>query len=176
MKNIALLILAGLVVKWGPVQVKPMDAGSSVQFKIKNLGFTVTGSFTGLQGNIRFDPSHLPEAAFEVSIDANSVNTDNSLRDDHLRNEEYFNVKTYPLIRFVSTKVVATNKTNVYLIYGQLTIRNQTKPIEFAFGATSSNQGWQFAGNFSINRRDFGVGGASIISDKLDVSLNIFAK
>jgi polyisoprenoid-binding protein YceI len=175
-KNITLFLLAGFIAKWGPVQVKPMDAGSSVQFKIKNLGFTVNGSFTGLQGNIRFDPSHLPDAAFDVSIDAATVNTDNSLRDDHLRNEDYFNVKVYPLIRLVSTRVSASNKANVWLFTGQLTIKNQTRPVEFPFTATLSNQGWQFAGSFNINRRDFGVGGASIISDKLDVSLNILAK
>jgi polyisoprenoid-binding protein YceI len=175
-KPIAFLFFSAFIGKWAPAQVKPVDAGSSVQFKIKNLGFTIDGSFTGLQGNIRFDPSHLADAVFDVSIDANTVNTDNSLRDDHLRNEDYFDVKHYPLIHFVSSKVTPSNKANALFIFGKLTIKNQTKDVSFPFTATASDHGWLFAGTFTMNRRDFGVGGASIIADKLDVSLNVLAK
>jgi len=175
-KHIILFFLAAFAGKWAPAQYKPGDAGSSIQFKIKNLGFTINGSFTGIQGNIRFDPAHLPDALFDVNIDANSINTDNSMRDDHLRKEDYFDVKGYPLIRFVSTKITPSNKTNVLFIFGKLTIKNQTKDISFPFTATHSNEGWLFKGTFTMNRRDFGVGGASIIADNLEVSLNVFAK
>jgi polyisoprenoid-binding protein YceI len=73
-------------------QYKPTDQGSTVQFKIKNLGFNVNGFFTGLQGNIQFDPAHPDQGHFDVSVDAASVNTDNSTRDEHLRKENYFDV------------------------------------------------------------------------------------
>lgn len=176
MKNIAFLVLAVFAGKGTPGPYKPVDAGSSVQFKIKNLGFTINGSFSGLQGNIRFDPGQLADAAFDVSIDAGTVSTDNSMRDEHLRNDSYFDVQHYPLIRLVSARVEPSNKPNVFFIFGKLTIRNQTKDISFPFTATPSDQGWLFKGNFTINRRDFGVGGASIIADNLEVALNVFAK
>ena len=77
-------------------QYKPTDQGSVVQFKIKNLGFNVNGSFSGLAGNIQFDPAHPDQCHFDVSVDAASVNTDNSMRDEHLQKDNYFDVKTYP--------------------------------------------------------------------------------
>jgi polyisoprenoid-binding protein YceI len=166
------LSIAGLV----SAQYKLSDAGSSVQFKIRNLGFNVNGSFSGLDGHIRFHPDSLAVADFDVTIDAGSVNTDNTMRDNHLRNESYFDVKNYPRIHFMSTKIASSNKGGTWIIFGNLTIKNQTKEISFPFTATRSDTGWLFKGMFKINRRDFGVGGASTISDELEVSLNIMSK
>ncbi len=175
MKNILFISLFWITAGLPSAQYKPVDAGSSVQFKIRNLGFNVNGSFSGLEGNIRFNPDSLATSIFDVSIDANSVNTDNNMRDNHLRNDSYFDVKNYPRIHFVSTKIVPANKGATWLISGNLTIKNQTKEISFPFTATSSQTGWLFKGTFKINRRDFGVGGASTISDELEVSLSILS-
>jgi polyisoprenoid-binding protein YceI len=172
-------ILAALLVLTGPwtlAQYKPVDKESSLKFKIRNLGFGVDGSFTGFQGDIRFDPAHPADAAFDVSIDANSVNTDNSMRDDHLRAVSYFDVKNHPRIRFVSEKVAASNKKNMWILSGKLTLKNHTKDLSFPFSATASGGGYLFDGSFSINRKDFEVGGTSTISDNLDISLHVLAK
>ena len=157
-------------------QYRPVDNGSSMQFKIKNFGINTGGSFAGLQGNIIFDINHLNDANFDVSIDANTVNTDNEMRDNHLRNDTYFDVKNYPRIHFVSTKVTLSTKAGVLFIFGKLTIKKQTKDISFPFTATTTNDGYLFKGTFTINRRDFDVGGSSIISDNLEVELSILAK
>jgi polyisoprenoid-binding protein YceI len=157
-------------------QYKPVDNGSTIEFKIKNFGINTGGSFTGLQGNIIFDISHLNTANFDVSIDANTINTGIDMRDNHLRNDSYFDVKNYPRIHFVSTKVTPSTKAGILFIFGKLTIRNQTKDISFPFTATATNDGYLFKGVFNINRRDFGVGGVSIISDDLEVQLSILAK
>ena len=154
-------------------QFRPVNDGSSVQFKIKNFGFNVGGSFSGLQGSIKFDPNDISHAEFNVSIDANTVNTDNNLRDEHLRKETYFDVKKYPRIFFVSTKVAPSTKNGEYLISGKLTIKNTTKDISFPFTAETSNAGYLFKGTFTINRKDFDVGGSSIISDNLEVKLGV---
>ncbi len=157
-------------------QYKPVDQGSAVQFKIKNFGFSVSGSFTGLDGKIDFNPNNLAASAFDVSIDANSINTDNNMRDNHLREDTYFDVKNYPRIHFVSTKVTTSNKEGILFVFGKLTIKNQTKEISFPFTATPSGSDYLFKGEFKINRRDFGVGGSSTISDNLQVSLSVLAK
>ena len=174
-KNITLIFLIFFLGHRAEAQYKPVDAGSSVKFRIKNLGIRVDGSFTGLQGDIRFDPARLNDASFEVSVDAGTVNTDNSLRDDHLRRTDYFDAKAYPQIHLSSAKIRPSNKANSFFLYGKLTIKNTTKDISFPFTATPSGKGWLFDGTFIINRRDFNVGGASIISDKLEVSLNVVA-
>jgi polyisoprenoid-binding protein YceI len=176
MKKIVLSIIIVLTGALAIAQYKPVDNSSSIQFKIKNFGINTGGSFTGLQGNIRFDINHLNDANFDVSIDANTINTGVDMRDNHLRNDSYFDVKNYPRIRFVSTKVTPSAKAGVLFIFGKLTIKNQTKDISFPFTATATNDGYLFKGVFDLNRRDFGVGGSSIISDNLEVELSVLAK
>jgi len=162
--------------KAGSAQLKPADQGSSVQFTIGNFGFDVNGSFKGLHGTIDLDQQKPESAHFDVELDANSINTDNSLRDEHLRAENYFDVKKYPKIKLESVKVQAGNKAGSYLFQGKLTIKKTSQNISFPFTATANPDGYQFAGTFKIKRKDFGVGGTSTISDELQVSLNIIAK
>lgn len=156
-------------------QYKPVHQGSSIQFVIGNFGFDVNGSFKGIHGTINFDPQNLSNAHFDVDIDAATVNTDNSLRDGHLRGDSYFDVKNHPRIRLESTKIEA-DKTGSFVITGKLTIKNTTKDVSFPFTAAQVADGYQFKGEFKIKRKDFGVGGTSTISDELQVSLNIIAK
>jgi polyisoprenoid-binding protein YceI len=154
----------------------PTDNGSSVKFKIKNLGVSVGGSFTGLQGKIVFDPVNPAASSMEASIDVNSINTGIDLRDNHLRSDDYFDAKNYPKIRFVSTRVGAGNRSGSYNVTGNLTIKNVTREISFPFTAVPQSGGYLFSGEFKINRRDYKVGGSSItLSDNLTVSLKVFA-
>jgi polyisoprenoid-binding protein YceI len=175
MKKIVLFILTALISGSALAQYKPTDQGSSLNFTIKNFGIEANGKFTGLQGDITFDPANAAAANFDVSIDAASVNTDNSLRDSHLRGDSYFDVKDYPRIRFVSTKITS-GKSGEFVITGKLTIKKTTKVISFPFSATASSDGYVFKGTFNINRKDFDVGGTSTISNELEVALNILAK
>jgi len=155
----------------------PSDSGSSVKFKIKNLGVTITGSFSGLAGQIQFDPANLASSNFEATIDVSTINTGIDMRDEHLRKEEYFDAKNYPKIKFVSTKVTPSNRSETLYIYGNLTIKNITKEISFPFKSTAQDGGYLFSGEFKINRRDFKVGGSSItMGDNLTVLLSVFAK
>ena len=84
----------------------PVDADSKVHFVIKNFGIKTGGDFTGLKGNIKFAPENLAASSFDVTVDANTIDTDNDSRDDHLRQAEYFDVATYKTIQFKSTRVV----------------------------------------------------------------------
>ena len=176
MKKIILLIAVAITGTSTFAQYHPVDDGSSIQFKIKNFGINTGGSFSGLQGNIKFDPGHLSDANVEVSIDAKSINTNNEMRDSHLRNDGYFDVTKYPRILFASTKLVPSSKAGEMMIFGKLTIKDHTKDVSFPFTATPSNDGYLFKGAFTINRRDFEVGGSSPISDNLEVQLNILAR
>lgn len=176
MKKIIVLFLLAAIGKPAWTQYKPVDDGSSVQFRIKNFGFGITGAFTGLTGTIRFDPQHPADAAFDVSVNAVTVNTDNNMRDDHLRAPSYFDTNKYPLIRIVSDKVTISGKKETYLFTGKLTIKDHTKDISFPFSTMATGGGYRFKGVFTINRKEFGVGGTSTISDNLEVELNVMAK
>lgn len=174
MRNILILLFGLLAANQTPAQYRPSDQGSEIKFTINNFGFGVDGRFSGLQGSIDFDPRNLMSGKFDVSIDASTVNTDNSLRDSHLRNDSYFDVKNYPRIRLVSTRIVPTGSGS-YQFTGQLTIRKTTLPVRFPFTVIPADGGLNFKGSFMINRKDFDVGGTSTISNELTVSLNVLA-
>lgn len=168
--TLLLAVLFNTVVK---AQYKPDDKASSVQFTISNLGFDVKGKFTSLQGTINFDEHSPATASMDITIDAATVNTDNSLRDKHLQEDSYFNVKNYPSIRFVSAKITQAGKAGTYIMNGKLTIKHTTKDITFPFTVTPGSNGLVFKGAFKINRKDFGVGGTSTIGNELTVELNV---
>lgn len=156
-------------------QYKVTDEGSSIKFTIKNFGIETGGSFTGLEGSISFDPNNLSKDSITLSVDANSINTDNNMRDNHLRKEEYFDVEHYPRIRFVSGSVTV-DKNAHFTVTGQLTIKNTTKEVSIPFTAVSRDSGYIFTGELKLNRKDFKVGGTSTISNALTVQFTIFAR
>ena len=154
----------------------PSDNGSSVTFVIKNFGFGVDGSFKNLQGSIKFDPNNPEAAIFMVTVDAATVNTDNGSRDTHLRKEEYFDVAKYPKISFSSDKVEKTATAGLYIAKGKFTVKGISKSVSIQFKAKAQNGGYLFNGKVVINRKDFGVGGNSLVlSDNLTLTFNVFA-
>ena len=155
----------------------PVDGSSEVKFKIKNLGISVGGHFSGLNGKINFDLNNLNTSKFDVTVDAATINTGIDMRDDHLKGEDYFDVKNYPKISFVSTKIDPGSKSENFVITGNLTIKKVTKELSFPFKVVSKGEDYIFEGEFKLNRREFGVGGGSLtMSDNLTVTLSVFAK
>lgn len=177
-KTILLCLLFTIAASFSDVvSFTPVDNGSAVKFKIKNLGLTVDGSFNGLNGNIEFDAEKPDRSKFDITLNANSINTGIGARDSHLKKEGYFDVAKYPVLKFSATNITISNTANSYIMYGNLTIKNTTKPISFPFTATPQNNGWLFKGEFKINRRDYGVGSSSItLADNLTAYLSVFAQ
>ncbi len=155
----------------------PIDDGSKVKFVIKNFGINTDAVFHGLKGEIKFDKNNLSAAEFNVSVDAKTINTDIEARDNHIRKEEYLDVEKFPLITFIATKISKTNTEGWLYIFGKVTIKGTTKEVKFPFKATEINDGILFEGEFSVDRRDFKVGGKSIsLSNNLIVVLSVFAR
>jgi polyisoprenoid-binding protein YceI len=177
MKNVIASICTLFITICGLAQsLAPVDNASEIKFKIKNLGFNTTGSFSGLAGSITFLPNNPDGCHFDVHIEAKTVNTGVDRRDDHLRSEDYFDVKNYPQIRFVSVKVTGTKKNGTLFVSGKLTMKGITKDISFPFTVQPTKDGYLFNGEFKINRRDFKVGGGSTVSDNLTVLLKVVAR
>lgn len=177
MKFIFSLLLTQILVAASFAQeYKPVDEGSAVAFEIKNMGFNTKGSFKGLDGKIVFSPADPSKTSFDVTVDATTVNTDNEMRDNHLKKESYFDVEKYPKIRFVSTSCSGPDKNGHYTLSGKLTIKNTTKDMSFPFIATPMGGDYIFKGDFQLNRKDYDIGGSSTISSNLTVSLTVRAK
>jgi polyisoprenoid-binding protein YceI len=167
-----LLACIGLKAQW----LVPVDSLSTISFTIKNLGFNTHGTFSGLGGNIGYTPEAPATCHFDVQVAAETVNTGMDMRDDHLRKSDFFDVKNYPQISFVSEKITTAKKSGTLFVFGKLTMKGITRDISFPFTVEPVNNGYQFKGTFKLKRRDFNIGGGSTISDELTVNLDVFAK
>jgi polyisoprenoid-binding protein YceI len=176
MKKTGLLVYLLLVMHFAFGQIHPVAKESSVQFKLHNFGFSTGGILAAPEGDIVFNPDDLTKSSFRVTIKSESINTDNESRDEHLKDADYFDVKNYPLIRFVSSAVRATNKKGEYEAVGLLTIKKTSREIHLPFTTEKIGDGWQFSGSFNMNRRDYGVGGSSTISNELTVNIKVLAR
>ena len=157
----------------------PIDSLSKVHFVIKNFGINTGGDFSNLRGTIHFSPESLSDAHFSVSVSVSTIDTDNSMRDNNLKGDEYFDAAKFPQISLVSTKVDKTNKTGDGYFYftGNLTIKGITKPISFPFQAKAEGNGYLFTGNFQIDRTAFNVGDKNVVLGNIvSVTLSVMAK
>ncbi len=155
--------------------LKPLDTDNAVTFVIKNLGINTRGELGGLKGTIEWNEEMPTESKFAVSVAVNTLNTGIDGRDSHLRNEEYFNVERYPDIKLISNSISRNNDD--FVMNATLTIKGMSKNISFPFTVEKKPDNYLFAGKFTINRRDFGVGGNSVtLSDNVDVTLAVTAK
>ncbi|MFZ4059195.1 MAG: YceI family protein [Ferruginibacter sp.] len=174
---IVLFLLSGMFVSVAQNKLVPTDAGSKVHFVIKNFAINTGGDFKGLQGSIIFNPNDLQHTSFDVSVEASTIDTDSEMRDEHLKEDEYFDVTRFPKISIKSTQIVHSSKAGRYYFFGTLTIKGISKAIEFGFSATPKTEGLLFEGEFNINRRDFNVGEKSIsLNDNVKISLSIMGK
>lgn len=158
-------------------QFTPVDAGTEIGFTIKNFGIKVNGHFSGIQGKIIFHPDSLQASLFDVKVDASTINTRIDQRDNHLRSEDYFEVEKYPFIHFVSQRVTRSTNKDYLFVFGKLTIKDVTREISFPFKVTPQAGELIFEGEFSLDRRDYHVGGRSLtLSDNVVVHLKVLAK
>lgn len=152
---------------------------SSVKFNITHLVISeVEGSFKVYDGSINNTKSDFSDAKIDFSIDVASINTDNQMRDDHLKADDFFNAKDFPKMTFKSSSF-KKKSGNVYELTGELTIRDVTKKVKFevTYGGTAKdgygNTKAGFKANATINRFDYGLkwnalteaGGATVGQD-----------
>ncbi|MCS6795057.1 MAG: YceI family protein [Raineya sp.] len=152
-------------------QVKSAD----ISFKIKNFGMYVHGTLGGLEANIYFSPENLTQSNIEASVKAETINTGNKSRDRHLRKEDYFDVVQFPFLRMKSKKII--KEKDRFIGFFDLTIRNKTQEVQMPFTFSPNGNEATFVGNFTINRRDFGVGGNSwVLGDEVIVRVEVKAQ
>ncbi len=160
----------------GFAQYHTVAGESVVSFSLKNFGFKTGGTLDAPEGDIVFNPDDLAKSSFKVTIKVESINTGNESRDEHLKEANYFDVKNYPLIRFVSSSVTEAAKKGSYQTRGTLTVKNKSKEITLPFTAEKNGNGWLFSGSFKMNRKDYDVGGSSTLSDEVTVEIKVVAR
>jgi len=163
---------------------------SEVQFKVKHLVIsTVSGFFKSFEGELETDNDDFTNAKISFSLDINSIDTNQSQRDEHLKSAEFFDAEKYPKISFKSTSFTKTGDEE-YKLAGDLTVKDVTKQLtlDVEFGGSADDfygntkAGFEITGK--INRKDFGLtwsgvteAGAVVVGEDIKLLINVqFAK
>lgn len=167
------LFLATFFIQIATAQSDQKVTSSAVTFKIKNMGVAAEGKFVGLKATINFNKNQLDKSSIEASIDTKTLDSDNSLRDNHIKKEEFFDVEKYPEITMKSVSFNQQKGDN-YTGMFDLTIKNKTKRIKIPFTYTENGSNASFKGNFTITRSDFNLGGKSmVLADDAQVFISV---
>ncbi|MFM7167244.1 MAG: YceI family protein [Planctomycetaceae bacterium] len=101
---------------------------SSVSFKARHLDISwIHGRFNEVDGKFSIDRQDPSKSSFQLTVKADSVDTANAARDEHLRQPDYFDTKQFPTIEFRSTKVKAIE--GGFEVTGDFTMHGTTRSI-----------------------------------------------
>jgi len=152
-------------------QKKILLEPTTVNFIIKNAGLKVNCSMSGLDGFITIDPRNSSLIKIEGTIDPATIHTGISLRDNHLKKGDYFNVNEFPKILMASTQIKKSSHRR-YVGNFDLTIKDTKKTIAIPFTLSSNDNVYLLKGEFAINRLDFDLGESSmVLSDIVTVKI-----
>jgi polyisoprenoid-binding protein YceI len=161
---------------------------TKVGFSVRHFGISETdGFFRNYTGFVRAKKEDFSDLEVSVTVQIDSIDTNDVQRDTHLKADDFFNAEKFPEMKFESTKLEKTAAANEYKMHGNLTIRDVTKPVvfdlEFAGVVPKDPFGNTKAGFFisgSINRQDFGLKfnvllgtGNLAVSDKVKINIPV---
>jgi len=146
---------------------------------------TVTGSFKKFEGSLESENENdFNNATVELSIDANSIYTNQPDRDTHLKSPDFFSAEEHPAITFKG-KLTQISESS-YKLSGPLTIRGTAKPIDLdvEFGGIVKDPWGNIKAGFElngkINRKDFGLtwnamteAGGVVVGEEVKIHINV---
>ncbi len=150
-KTLKLAALATVLA--APVAAEPvewtLDLGHAhVGWEIDHMNLANTvGRFNTFDGTFLIDEAAPENSRITFTIDATSIDSNHTGRDNHLRNADYLNVEVYPEITFVSTEVRMLTPTTGKLI-GDLTMVGATAPVELDFEMVNDRDYPDFIPNY----------------------------
>lgn len=191
-KSLALLIIGAFMFSSVSAQDKwNLDnSHSNVKFTVTHLVISeVEGYFKSFNGTLTASKPDFSDAKIDFTVDVSSINTDNEMRDNHLKGDDFFNAEKFPQMKFssLSFKKLSDKK---YELTGNLTIRDVTKKVKFdvVFGGTTKdpwgNTKAGFKATATINRLEYGLkwntmteAGGAVVGPEVEIRINAeFAK
>jgi polyisoprenoid-binding protein YceI len=151
--------------------------------KIDFVGSKVTGSHNGSFQKFSGDVDFLenPEKSrVSITIDMNSVTTDDPDLTKHLQTPDFFDVAKFPQATFVSTEIKPGGERGAsHTVTGNLTLHGVTKAVTFPATIAVAADVATVDSSFAINRKDFGINYAgaadNLIRDEVVLTLRIRA-
>jgi polyisoprenoid-binding protein YceI len=157
---------------------------TNVKFSVAHLVISdVDGNFKSFEGTMVSSKPDFSDAKITFTADVNSINTDNEMRDNHLKSDDFFNAAKFPQIKFVSTSFTPQGD-NKYKLVGDLTIRDVTKSVTFdvKYGGTVVAMGGTHAGfkaTTKIDRFDYNLkwsktteAGGMVAGKEVEITIN----
>jgi len=106
---------------------------TSVVFSVAHSGFSYTyGMFREASGSYAIDTQNPANSRFRFTIKTNSLDTNNTKRDEHLRSADFFNAQQFPNITFETIECTPTKTQDggvLYQLTGNLTIHGVTRQV-----------------------------------------------
>lgn len=194
---IALFVLVALIVKaqesnFNIQEFYPIEKSHSyIGFSVKYMGYAkVRGRFETFNGTFKYNENDISKTSVSLSIDVNSMDTDNEWRDKDLKSENWFDAEKFSEITFISKEVKPTDSG--FEIIGDLTIKTVTKEIVIkmnpASGILKDTRGDSqviLSGETTINRKDYGVEGErwsrvregiTGVADEINIEVSLLGK
>lgn len=183
--GLALLFCGALCAQTASWRIDPLH--SAAYFSVRHLMIsTVRGQFSGVNGNVQFDPKHRNGATVTATVDCRTLTTGVAKRDDQMKGPDFFDTKRFPLMKFQSKKVEPAGPDKLK-VTGDLTINDKTRevvldvdgpspPVKDAQGRTKVG----LSASTTINRKDWGIvwnevldGGGLAVADQVNITLDI---
>ncbi|MFN8248543.1 MAG: YceI family protein [Ferruginibacter sp.] len=160
---------------------------SEIEFKVKHLMVTnVKGKFKEFEASIYTTNDDFMSAEIDCFINAASIDTGNTDRDNHLRGADFFDVENHPQLSFQADTVENVDKDGSYELWGNLTMKGISKKIKLdvEFGGIVKdpwgNEKAAFSINGKINRKDWGLNwnaaletGGVLVSEEVKINAEI---
>jgi len=151
---------------------------SSIKFSVK-ASVALEGRFKKWDAALTFTSPDVSTGVLEIKIQADTVNTGSGMKDGKLKSEKFFNVKEYPVISFLSKKIVQTGP-DTFEVRGDFTVRGVSKPETLALTVLGAGTGaGEINGTMAFDRKDYGMkSGIPFIkiADRVEVTVNLKAK
>lgn len=122
----------------------------------------VTGRFGDFNSKSEYDEKTKTFESITVSIQTDTIDTGNKMRDNHLEGTDFLQAKEHPQILFTS-KSVKEIKPNTFVAQGDLSIKGIKKPAKVEFTVSDSMKDtWGYENRFvkfksNINRKDYNI-------------------
>ena len=136
---------------------------SNIRFEVGWEDFSMrTGEFKVFNGTmVTNSRDDLTDAAFEIKVDASSVDVIADRLAGHIKSDRFLDVEKYPEITYLSNQSVKTGD-DTYTSKGKLTIHGIEKDHEVNFkvkGAKETKNGYIMGleTTLTVNKTDFGL-------------------
>ena len=133
------------------------------------------GGFKKLTGTATAPGGKIAEGKIEETIETDSIFTDNPGLTTHLKAADFFDVKTNPTAKFVSTKIEADGEK--FKVTGDMTLNGKTKSISFPAKIAATGGTFTLSAEFKIDRTEFGmIYGKGKVDDEVAMKVKVDAK